>query len=101
MYRESECFAGAVLCALQAGPFVVVTLGLNLRQSGDCACMVETHLLSSRRDVAPTFEDVYLTAQASIQMRVVFETSARPVQNPLVAYVLFAALARDFRGLLC
>ena len=46
--------------------------------------MVETHLLSSGRDETPTFEDVYLTAQASIQMRVVFETIACTVQNPSV-----------------
>ena len=63
--------------------------------------MVETHLLSSRRDETPTFGDVYLTAQASIQMHVVFETIACGVQNPLFSHVLFAALACDFRGLLC
>ena len=64
--------------------------------------MVETHLLSSRRDETLTFEDVYLTAQASIQMRVVFETIACvPCKTPLFPHVLFAALAHDFRGLLC
>ncbi len=63
--------------------------------------MAETHLLSSRRDETPTSEDAYLIAQASIQMRVVFEPSRVPCKPPLFPHVLFAALVRDFRGLLC
>ena len=52
--------------------------------------MVETHLLSSRRDETLTFEDVYLTAQASIQMRVVVETIAFAVQTLSVFQCSFA-----------
>ena len=63
--------------------------------------MVETHLLSSRRDETPTFEDVYLTAQASIQMLSSLKPSRVLCKTPLFPHVLFAALARDFRGLLC
>ena len=67
----------------------------------DCAGVAQTHLLASRLDEPPTFEDVYLTAQASLQMHVVFETIAPVTQNPCVFPSLLAALARDFRGLLC
>ena len=58
--------------------------------------MVETHLLSPRRNETPTFEDVYLTAQASIQMPVVFETIACAVQNPFIFPRPFRC-ACDFR----
>ena len=67
--------------------------------------MAETHLLPYRLYETPTFEDVYLTAQASIQMPLkcvsALKPSHVPCQIPLFPHVLFAALARDFRGLLC
>ena len=48
------------------------------------AGVVQTHLLPSHLDETPTFEDVYLTAQASLQMRVMFETIAPVIPNPSV-----------------
>ena len=63
--------------------------------------MPQTHLLSSCLVETPTFENVYLTAQASIQMRVVFETIVCAAQNLLFFNVFFAAMARELRGFLC
>ena len=56
--------------------------------------MVETHLLFSRRDETPTFEHVFLTTQASIQMRVVFETIECALAKTLCFPISFSLLWR-------
>ena len=57
-------------------------------------------MLASRRNESPAFEDVYLTAQASIQMLVVGEIIACALRNRSVSEGLSAEVVCGFRGLL-